>query len=150
MKRKKSIPGPTKKPARTFDAESGTVTMTMPGGERLTMAMIGLEVPVLYRLAMVGAVQLVQKRRNPAKAWALIQQGIFGRDTRGRRIPLAVRALAVLRKVSNEDAYLLWRKLSRDERQKVKRDAAIRAMCASLRAEKLAEQADNEPLAWLK
>lgn len=144
MRKKKAV---STKPV--LDPANGVCSLNIKGQE-ITMTMVGLDVPILYRLAMVGAIQLISKRANPSQAWSLIQEGIFGRDTRGRRLPLAIRALALIRKIPESEALKLWRSLSKDDRKKVKRDAAVRAVCSTIRGQKLAEQADSEPLKWLK
>ena len=120
-----------------MNPDAGTLLYSLPDGNTLTMAFNGLPVPVLFRLAMLGAIAVISKRRNPAQAWDLITQGIFGRDTRKRKIPLAVRAMAKALTMPEPEALKLWRTMSKDERRKVKNDPAIRAYIAAINADSL-------------
>lgn len=154
MARKKPAPAPEKvapvKRRHQLDTDTGVLTYTMPDGNSLTMPFTGLELPVLWRLAMLGAIAVISKRRHPAKAWELITEGVFGRDTRNRKIPLAVRALAVIATMTEPEALKAWRTMSPDERRKVKNDPAIRAMVSQIRAESLAKTADADNIRqWL-
>ena len=133
---------------KEIDLKAGTCTLHIP--EPLVMVFNGLSADILTRLAMIGAVALVTKRSDPKKAWELVQQGIFGRDTRNRRISLTVRAMGLLGEISEDEARKVWKKLSSKERKQVKSDPQIKALVAQLKSESLADKTGTVTADWLR
>lgn len=131
---------------RLFDLENATATLIFPDGREVVMPFNGLAPDTILHLAMIGAMTVVLKRADPVKAWKLVEQGILGRDTRNRKIPLAVRALASLMETDDTAALKLWRSMSKAERKKVKGDAAIRALMSHMTAQELAVAADEDSI----
>lgn len=115
---------PERRITRTYDAETGIATLTYADGKRIDLVVQGLPLPVLMQLAMVGAAELVSRRREPESAWAEIQAGKHG-EPRRKRYPLTVQAIAQVAGLSLPDAQAKYSALPIAERRTLAREPAI-------------------------
>jgi lipase chaperone LimK len=115
-----------------------------PDGKTYDYNFNGIQTSVLTRLAMIGAAGLLSKRKDPKKSWGLIQQGIFGRDTRTRRYTLIVRAIAGYRDVSLDDAQAQWGSLKSTEKKKLTGSLIMKRQVAIAKANMIMDGGNNK------
>ena len=107
---------------KSLNPNTGTAVFEFQGKE-LDINLAGMDSITLCHLALIGAHELLVKRRDPVKSWNDI---LNGRLKKQKTYPPMIHAVADAFSVSLSDAETFYKDLSREKKILLRKDSRIR------------------------
>lgn len=139
-----------RKAAIKYDLDARTVEFTTIDGKRMEVGINGIDAGAVTKLALMGAAQVLSRRRDARAGWEQIKRGDFGKGHKDT-FPLVVEALREVRLsrlapgefLTTKQVHQDWIALDDEARKALRADPQVKRAIALKRVEKL-EAAEPE------
>jgi len=148
MSRKKETPKRIRRVAhREMNMEDRTLSIAFTDGQELTVPFNGLPADVMYRLAMLGAYELLTRATDRTRAWEAIKSGEAFAQKERKYQPI-IHVLSELAAVDGKplplrETQAKWDALTEQERKELRRSPPVQAKLLEMKSKSLAQQTTN-------
>lgn len=108
---------------KSINARKGTAVFTI-NDEDMAISLQGLDMVTLYYLALIGAHEVLVKRKDPKKTWKDVLHGNLVKEKEYKPI---IHAVSKVYGLSLEDAELAYSELNQQEKMQLREDNRIKA-----------------------
>ena len=127
---------------RDIDLKNLRARFSTKKGE-MTITVAGLPAAVYARLALVGAIALLERSADPKGRWERIRSGNFGRPL-PKKLPPIIYAIARVTKEPVGDCWDSWRQMTKAEKATLRKNKEIRKALIDLEPEEESHE-DQRP-----
>lgn len=107
---------------KLIDAKKGQAVYEF-NGQTVNVNLAGLDMETFTYLALLGAHDILLRRKDPVKSWEEIANGKLARP---RNYDPIIHALSTVYSLSLEDAAAMWEKLDRAGKLELRKDTRVK------------------------